>query len=291
MSAYTKIAMRYLGKILDPYLHFFSDLRKDLKRSRMRISLQEYLSITFLTCIIVFLVEIPLFSYIFSLLQLGPIFSIFTAITVSLGICLLFFLIFLNYPKFIIGDKSKSIDRTLPFASIYLSAIASSGLPPHKIFEIFSKFDEYGEISRQAKIIVNDMKGFGLNINESLKKAVERSPSKKLRELFWSIISTLESGGNLAILLNEKSKGFLNDHRRKLSEFSRNLAIYLEVYLTALVLGTIFFTILTSLMSGIGGGLSQTNIILVQFFLIFLFIPLISAGFIILIKATSPGEG
>jgi flagellar protein FlaJ len=236
------------------------------------------------------MVEMPLFAFIFSLLQLGPIFSIFMAITVSLSICLIFFLLFLNYPKFIISGKAKSIDTSLPFAGIYLSTIASSGLPPHKIFEIFSKFDEYGEISKEAKNIVNDMKGLGLNINESLRKAIERTPSKKLKELFWSMLSVMRSGGSITSMLKSKSQAFLNDYRRKLKEFARSLSIYLEIYLTTLVLGAIFFTILTSLMSGIGG-VTQTNIILIQFFLIFIFIPLVSAAFIILIKAASPGEG
>ncbi|MFH1212443.1 MAG: type II secretion system F family protein [Candidatus Woesearchaeota archaeon] len=289
MLSYTKIAMRYLGRILEPNLHLFSDLKSDLKRSRMRISLEEYLSIAALTCIILFVIEFPLFSYILSLLKLGFFFSIFMSTTISIAICTLFFLIFLNYPKFIIREKSNSIQKTLPFAGIYLSAIASSGLPTYKIFEIFSKFDEYGEVSKEAKNIVNDMSAFGLSIKESLKKAVERTPSKELKELFWSILSVLESGGDLVILLNQKSIGFLNDYKRKLEEFSRSLTIYLEVYLTALVLGTIFFTILTSLMSGIGT--TQTSIILIQFMLIFIFIPLISFLFIILIKSSSPGEG
>jgi len=58
--------------------------------------------------------------------------------------------------------------------------------------------------------------------------------------------------------------------------------------LTALVLGTIFFIVLTSVMSGFTGIVAQ-NIIFIQFFLIFLFIPLISIAFIILIKTSSPG--
>jgi len=223
MSSYTKTAMRHLGKFLEPNLHLFSDLKDDLKKSRMRLSIEEYLSTSLLTCIILFVAEVPLFSFIFSLLKLGILFSIFTAITVSLGISILFFLIFLNYPKFIIGDKAKSIERTLPFAGIYLSAIASSGLPLYKVFEIFSKFDEYGDVSSEAKSIVNDMSAFGLSIKDSLKKAVDRTPSKELRELFWSILSSLESGGNLSTLLDQKSKTFLGDYKRKLEEFSKSL--------------------------------------------------------------------
>jgi flagellar protein FlaJ len=288
MSFFERTAMRYLDKYIEPHLEVFSDLKKDLKRSGMRKTLEEYLSTSLLMCIILFVIELPIFSLIFSLLNLGFLFSFFMAITTSVLVCSFFFLMFVNYPKFIIRDKARSIDRTLPFAGIYLSTIASSRLPPHRIFEIFSKFKEYGEISYEAKRIVADMKMFGLNVYDSLEKAVERTPSKDLRDLFWTILSTLKAGGDLHTYLDEKSKSFLSDYRRRLDEFSQSLSIYLEIYLTALVLGTIFFIILTSVMSGFTGMVAE-NIIFVQFFLIFLFVPLISAAFIILIKAASPG--
>ena len=287
MTFYNRIAMRYLGKYIEPHLKYFDGLKIDLKKSRMKTTLIEYLSTSLLTCIILFAIELPMFSLIFSIIGLGALFSLFMATIVALGVCAVFFLAFVNYPKFIIRDKSKSIGNTLPFAGIYLTTIASSKLPPHKIFEIFSKFKEHGEISKEAQRIVNDMKAFGLTIHESLQKAVERTPSPEFKELLWSIFSTLKSGGDLDKFLEEKSKTFLDEYRRRLTEFSHSLTIYLEIYLTALVLGAIFFTILTSIMSGFGG--VSTSTVSIQFFLIFIFIPMISAAFIVLIKASSPG--
>jgi len=288
MSFFEKMAMRYLDKYIEPHLEVFSDLKIDLKRSGMRKTLEEYLATSLLMCIILFVIELPVFSLIFSLLGLGFLFSFFMATTASVLVCSFFFLMFVNYPKFLIRDKSRSIERTLPFAGIYLATIASSRLPPHRIFEIFSKFKEYGEVSYEAKRIVADMRMFGLNVYDSLEKAIDRTPSKDLRDLFWTILSTLKAGGDLHVYLGEKSLSFLNDYRRRLDEFSQSLSIYLEIYLTALVLGTIFFIILTSVMSGFTGMVAE-NIIFVQFFLIFLFVPLISVAFIILIKSSTPG--
>ena len=280
--------MRYLIKYIEPHSVVFEDLKKDLKMSGMSKTLEEYLSTAVLTCLILFIVELPLFSIIFSMLNLGFLFSFFMAITTSILICTFFFVLFVNYPKFIMRDKARDVERTLPFAGIYLSTIASSRLPPHKIFEIFSKFKEYGEVTKEARRIVADMEMFGLNIYDSLEKAVDRTPSRELRDLFWAILSTLKSGGDLTIYLGEESKTFLNNYRRRLNEFARSLSIYLEIYLTALVLGTIFFIILTSVMSGFTG-IVASNMVFIQFFLIFFFIPLISTAFIILIKSSSPG--
>jgi flagellar protein FlaJ len=197
-------------------------------------------------------------------------------------------LFFLNYPKFLIKDKVKSVERSLPFATIYLATISSSGISPDKIFEMFSRFDEHGEISKEAKRIVLDMKAFGLNIYEALSRSIERVPSIELRDLFWSISSIMRSGGDLSTFLRERSISYLNNYRRKLNEFARNLAIYIEIYLTILILGSIFFTILTSIMMGLSGNLG--SVAFLQFFIVFVFMPLTSLGFIILIKSSSPGE-
>jgi archaellum biogenesis protein FlaJ (TadC family) len=288
MSVLERMAMHYLSKHLDPHLELFSDLKKDLKRSGMQKTLEEYLSSSIFICMILFIIELPVFSLIFAFLGLDFLFSIFMAITTSLFISILFFLLFINYPKFIIRDRSRSVERNLPFAGIYLATISSSRLPPHKIFEIFSRFKEYGDIAYEVRRIVADMQMFGLNIYDSLEKAVDRTPSRDLRDLFWSILSTLRAGGDLTTYLREESRSFLDNYRRKLNEFSHSLAVYLEIYLTALVLGTIFFIILTSVMSGFTG-IIGTNIIYIQFFLIFMFVPLISIAFIILIRTASPG--
>lgn len=68
------------------------------------------------------------------------------------------------------------------------------------------------------------------------------------------------------------------------------MTIYIEIYLTTIVIGAIFFTILTSIMSGMSQSGSTSGTIVIQFFLIFFFMPLISALFILLIKTATPTE-
>ena len=290
MSFYGKIALHHLGKTLEPHLDLFSDLKKDLKMSDMKKTLVEYVSTSVLTCILIFVIEIPVLSLIFSLLGLSLLFSLFMAFAVSILLSALFFVLFINYPKFKIRDKARAIEKSLPFAGIYLSTIASSRLPPHKIFKIFSTFEEYGEITEEAKRIVADMEMFGMNVYDSLEKAIDRTPSKELRGLFYAMITTLKAGGDLSVYLFEKSQTFLDNYRRKLKEFAQSLSVFLEVYLTVLILGTIFFIILSSVMSGLTGAVAE-DLIYMQFFLIFFFVPLISAAFIILIRSASPGGG
>jgi flagellar protein FlaJ len=251
------------------------------------MSLQEYLSMGVLLTAIVFGFELPLLSIIFVLILKNPLSGFITSITTTLILTSIFFISYINYPKILIRSKAKNIENFLPFASLHLATIASSKLSLSKMFQIFSRFAPYGELNNEIKKIESDISLFGLDVNTALERSIERTPSKNLKELLWGILSTNRSGGDLSVYLKEKSKTFMDEYRRKLYEFSQQLTIYIEIFLTAVILGAVFFVILTSIMSGIGGAAGST--LSIQFFLIFIYLPLVSVMFIWLIRTATPG--
>jgi len=286
MSFYLNLGMRLFSQPSEMLITYFPDLRPDLRKARMKTTVQEYISKALLTSLIVFICELPLLSFIFGLIFQNFLFGFITAFTASIFITAGFFFVFVNYPKTVIKEREKKIDGSLPFASLYLSTIAGSKLPLYQILDVFSKFSRYGQITDEISLITRDMDAFGIDVNTSLERAIERTPSKNLKELLWGILSVNRGGGEVDIYLKEKAKTFLAEYRRKIYEFSHSLTVLIEVYITAVILSAVFFTILTSIMSGIAG--TTGNIIILQFLLIFFFIPLISAAFIILIKTMSP---
>ncbi|MFH0711222.1 MAG: type II secretion system F family protein [Candidatus Aenigmatarchaeota archaeon] len=281
--------MKLFGQVGDSVSPYFTDLRAELKKTQLRTTVQEYFSIAIFTSFVIFMFELPLLSFIFSLILQDFFFSFISAFTVSTFLTILFFLAFVNYPKVMIRERAKKIDSVLPFASLYLSTISSTKLPLNKVFSLFSKFSGFGEVTNQFKSINNDMEMFGMDINTSLNRAVERTPSKHLKEILFGILAVNKSGGDMDIFLKEKAKTFIEEYKRRLYEFSHQLSLYIEVYLTSIVLGVIFFTVLTSIISSISAT-NVGNIVILQFLLIVVFLPMISAAFIILIKSAVPGE-
>jgi archaellum biogenesis protein FlaJ (TadC family) len=291
MGFYTKISFRFFSQVSEQVSEYFSELKQNLRKARIKLSLQEYLSIVIMTCFVVFLSTFPAFAMFFGFIFAQPVLAFVSALSLCLGLTVATMFVFLQYPKILIAEKAKSIDNALPFAALYLSTVASSKLPLHKIFEIFSKYSEYGELTNEIKSITTDMEIFGADINTALERGIERSPSKALKEMLWGILSTIQSGGDLSKYLKEVSVTLINEYRRKLYEFSHQLTLYIEVYLTAMVLGAIFFTILSSILSGLGeGGPSTISVITLQFLIIFIFMPAVSVLFILLVKSITPGE-
>jgi len=284
---YTRIAMKYFGEWGEKLIPYYTEVKLDLKRARMGYSIQEYISVAILTGLIVFCAEFPMLCVIFVILSQNPLFSFIFSFTISIFLSLTFFYSMMSYPKIVIRERAKEIDKTLPFASVYLSTIAGSKVPLHQVFKIFSKYSEYGQFTEEISSIVNDTETFGMDINTALERAVERSPSKNLRELFWGLLSMNRTGGDINLFLREKAKTFMAEYRRKLYEFSHQLTMFIEIYITAIILGAVFFTILSAIFSGLAG--IGSNIIFLQFLTIFLFLPIVSLAFIIFIKSITPG--
>ncbi len=287
MGFYTRISMKYFGEWGERLLPYYNEVKIDLKRARMGYSLQEYISVAILTGLIVFCVEFPMLCVIFVILSQNPLFSFIFSFTISIFLSLTFFYTMMSYPKIVIMERAKEIDKFLPFASVYLSTIAGSKVPLHQVFKIFSKYSEYGQFTEEISSIVNDTETFGMDVNTALERAVERSSSKNLRELFWGLLSMNRTGGDVNLFLREKAKTFMTEYRRKLYEFSHQLTMFIEIYITAIILGAVFFTILSAIFSGLAG--IGSNIIFLQFLIIFLFLPIVSAAFIIFIKSIAPG--
>ncbi len=239
-----------------------------------------------LTSFLVLLVELPLMSFIFGIFFQGVAISLVTSITISILFSAVIFFLFTKYPNTIIAERSKRIDTVLPFGALFLSTIAGTKLPLDQVFKIFAQNSRYGEMTQQIQMMNNDIDVFGMNVHTALQRAIDRTPSKKLKEMLYGLLSTSISGGNISIYLREKAQTQMEDYKRTINQFSKKIALFIEIYLTAIILGAIFFIVLTSIFSGISG--AGGNIIFLQSLVIFIFLPLLSAVFILLIKLSSP---
>jgi len=285
------MSFKFFGRTLEPYVKYFEGLKPDLQKANLSLSLTEYVYIMIFTLLLVFVAEFPLIvvitSLIFGIAPLAFVFSTTITIFIMLGV----FFIFYTYPSYTSNSRRKKIDSALPFVATYMSTVASSGAPPQTMFKVLARFKEYGEISREAEKINRDVEAFGMDIVSAMRKTASRTPSPDFKELLWGMDTVISSGGNLGDYLHEKSRLFMQENRRKLEQFSQTLSMLIEIYLTIILVGSIFFIIMTALMSMFGGGESSLFISFLQFLVIFIIMPFVSVGFIFMLKSISPISG
>jgi len=285
---FKKLSFRFFKKTLEPYVDYFESLKPDIQKANIPLSLTEYVYIMFFVTMITFLIEFPLIAFIAGFFMPAAM-AFFLAFTTTAFFCLLIFFVFYSYPSFISNMRGKNIDAALPFATTYLATIAGSRAPPTTMFKVISQFEEYGELAKETKKIYRDVEMFSMDLPAAMRKTASRTPSLQLKELLWGLTTVLLEGSDLAVYLREKSKGFMTEYRRRLEEFSHTLSVLIEIYLTLIIVGSIFFVIMTALMTIFGGG-SSMNLFLsfLQFVVIFIVLPFVSIGFIIFLKTISP---
>ena len=287
LKEYSEFCYNQVGSYVLEVIQYFEDIRPQLAKAGIRISLPEYLSMMFFTTAMVALFTLVI-GGTFMVLTTG-LAGIMIALIATVVLSIVSLLGFYLYPSIMMSSRASKIKDTLPFATMYLSTLAGTGTPLPKIFENLSEVDEYGEISKEANNIARDINTFGMDVSEALERSANRSPSEDYKELMWGINHVMTTGGSLREFLNQRSETLMNSYKRRIEEFSEQLSLLVEMYITVVVVGSIIFTSMSAVMSTISQNLAPDQIVAIQIGAIFFGLPLISAMFIILVQGMSPG--
>ena len=277
-----KICYKLFGKLVNPYTDYFEDLHAQLKHARMKYSVEEYVSMLLLLSIITFVVVLFLGSFFLTVTTTYAFYSYTLSIVLGFLASGGVFVLFYYYPNLKAKGIQANIDKTIPFTTIYMTTAASAEMNPADLFKIVSL--KKGEIGKECEKIYRDVHMLGMDVSTAMTKAANRTPSRKFAELLWGMLSVIRRGGDLREYLDGKSKEYMAEYRRSLNDYSKQISFYTEIYITLVIVGTLFFIVLSSIMSPLVGG----DILMIQTFLVFLFIPMISVGFLVLMKNLSP---
>lgn len=286
LRKYANFCYDLVGSLVLPYVDIFEGLRPQITKADIEVSLPEYVSLMFVTSglvslFILFVVGTLLFlSQGITGLIMTLTFSVLSAVATIVG--------FYVYPSLIRKSRASQIRDTLPFATMYLSTLAGTGTSLSEIFSNLAEVEEYGEVAREAEKIDRDIKTFGMDVSEAIKRAAERTPSEDFRELMWGLNHVLTTGGTLRDFLQQRSKSLMDDYQRRVEEFADSLSLLVEMYITVVIVGSIVFTSMSAVMTTFTQ-MSPSVIVTVQLLTIFVGLPLVSGMFILLIQGLSPG--
>ncbi len=287
LKEYAEFCYNQVGSYALDLVQYFEDLRPQLSKAGIEISLPEYLSMMFFTIGIVGLFTLTIGGT--AMVITSGIAGIMMAVIATIVLSVLTALGFYIYPSIMISSRSSKIKDTLPFATMYLATLSGTGTPLPKIFQNLSEVDEYGEVSREAENIARDINTFGMDVSEALERSANRSPSEDYKELMWGINHVITTGGSLRDFLNQRAESLMNNYKRRIEEFSEQLSLLVEMYITVVVVGSIIFTSMSAVMSTISQNMTPDQIVALQIGAIFFGLPLISGMFILLVQGMAPG--
>lgn len=281
-SKLAKISNSIFGKMSEGIAKTsLQDLKKDLIDSNSRFLLSTYLSIAFFVSSCVFLGSLIL-------LVLVGVFNTSYFSFFWLPFALLFMTLLFYYfsPSMNKGSIRKKIDQELPFATIYMAAIAGSNIEPTKIFKVIADNPEYKNFGFEVKKVVNQVEVYGYDLVTSLRNVAKKTTSEKLAELLEGMATNIVSGGSLKNYLDKKSENLLTDYRLEREKYNAVSATFMDIYISVLITAPLILITMLTVMSVTGFNLGfSTNIL---FYLSVVVIALINIIFLIFLQIKQP---
>lgn len=274
--------------LLDTFPEFFKDLYHALRLANIKVLSNTYVNMMVLGVVVSFFVGLFVMGIFFGTTGLPISQIIFRTIMMSALVALAAFAGFYSYPYSKMKQRRRSINANLPFAINHMSAVASSGVSPTKMFELISQSKEYGEISAEIEKIVNYIELFGYDILTALKSVSATTPSEAFKEFFEGMISTTQTGGDIKSYLGQKSEDAMMNYKLERQKYTETISTYSDIYTGILIAAPLFFVAALSLVSLLGGKIGGINVNVVIVLGTYVVIPILNIGFLSFLEITQP---
>ena len=144
------LSFRLFGRIAPSIQRsLFPGLKSSLEMGRVRIYYETYVSLMLLMTVLTLPVS-ALGIVLFLIFHLLPLLALVPVpLFLALG--------FLVVPKNNASDRSTSLEREIPFASAYISVMASGGIAPYTSFKRLTQVQLMPAMSKEARDIIKDV--------------------------------------------------------------------------------------------------------------------------------------
>jgi len=249
-----------------------------LERARIKIYPETYLSLMF------FVATLTL-----------PITVISTMLLLIYGFLPILFLVpfpfyvivgFLLTPLSKAGDRATNLEREMPFASAYVSVMASGGIAPYSSFKRLSEVSLMPAMQNEAREIIKDVEIFGVDPLTALESAAKKNPLDIFKDFLSGYASTVIIGGDIGHFLERKAEDIFRTRALRVKAAAERLGMLLETFIIVMVMMSLCFYILFAVneIQPTAGTSMMSGIILYTY----LFTPMLSLMFIYLAHSMQP---
>jgi len=199
-------------------------------------------------------------------------------------------LFILGYPVYRKNQERLRIENSLVYTLTHMAILSASGMEIDKIFEQIVEVEENPSIRSLANKFIMDLKLFGYEVPAALEDISSRSASEDIKKILNSINNNIQTSGDLYDLLSFEVDNQLQIKKYNLKKLMDTLTYMGEIYVALLIMAPILFIVMITILSVLGGG-SYDNASIPQLLLIvFLGIPVLATGFIIILDTLIGGD-
>ena len=272
-------SFRLFGRIAPSFLKHVFEFKDYLERAKIKIYPETYVSLMFL------IAALTLPASIISIVII--LFYGFIPIVFLLPLPFYVMIGFLLVPMSRASERASNLEREMPFATAYISVMASGGIAPYTSFKRLAAVELMPAMKVEAREIIKDVEIFGIDPLTAIQNAAKKNPLDIFKDFLSGYSSTVIIGGDIGHFLERKAEDIFKARALRVKAAAERLGMLLETFIIVNVMMSLCFYIMFSVenigVSGGGGG-STSNILLYTY----VFSPMLSMMFIYLAHNMQP---
>ncbi len=289
LEAYKRLSMALFRGLVRGSEKSFKSLVPQLRGAGIHMLLKAYIAVTYMSTAVAYLAALLITLLLSVVFVEDLVMLIYYVMFIPILTASFVFMLFYIYPSQRSKSARKSIDNNLPFALIHMDSIASSGIPTEFMFKLLGSLREYGEVSRQARLVVRNIQILGMSSVSAINDVAERTPSPAFKQVLTGISSTITKGGNLSEFLREMSDKNLFDYRIKREQYVKTLSTFADIYTAVMIAAPLMMLSVLVMMNIIGGNVMGMTIPAAIGLMTYMVVPLMNVAFLAFVHMSYPG--
>lgn len=254
------VFLNFSKLVPERFLAKFDSLKKSLAKASMKMGFQVYVGLIVFASLATALATFGFILVLLSSVDIGLWQKVVLSIVFGASAGSVAFGIGYLYPVSAAYSRGVKIDSNLPNIAHFMAVLASSGMTPECVFRSLARVGKDYAVDKEVLQVIGEIELLGANLNSSLIRISEVSPSRKFGLMLNGVVSTANMGGDLADYLNDQARKFKEEKMGKIKRFIENLGIIAESYVAFMVAAPLMLIIMLSVMTFIGGGVTLANI-------------------------------
>ena len=272
-------SFRLFGNIAPSFLKHVFEFKDYLERAKIKIYPETYVSLMFFGALM--MLPLSIISVVVVLLYgfMPIIFLIPAPFYVMIG--------FLVVPMSRSGERASNLEREMPFATAYISVMASGGIAPYTSFKRLAQVELMPAMKVEAREIIKDVEIFGIDPLTAIQNAAKKNPLDIFKDFLSGYSSTVIIGGDIGHFLERKAEDIFKARALRVKAAAERLGMLLETFIIVNVMMSLCFYIMFSVQNiGVGGGSGgDVSTILLYTFVLS---PMLSMMFVYLAHSMQP---
>ena len=277
LNSFEGWSYRIFGNVATKFLSNVFEFKDQLEKAGIKIYCETYVSMMFFAALLTAPVTIISLVLLFFTKLIPLIFLVPLPAYIMI--------VFMIMPSMKAGERATALEREMPFASAYITVMASGGISPYMSIKRLSHVDLMPGMQREAREIMRDVEIFGIDPLSALEHASETHPLDIYRDFISGYASTVITGGDITHFLEEKTHDIFKARAMRIKAAAERLGMLLESFIIVIVLMSLCFYILFSVDAIYSTGVSMYSTMLMY---TFIFAPMLSIVFIYLAHDMQP---